>query len=634
MRLSRSLTNHRVPMQSNASFPARLGKSPLPGRALSEPAALTCPYGYFDSTYGSANYWGCGCDRPNAPFGARGNCPGGCYADGVCECACVPLSPSSPPASPPPPPTTLEQCRADCIAADTCCNGQVGSTSINSGCDQGSCLQACLLLRTDAPVGGTNYYQDAAAVVGFCTSAAGWWNVGTVSFTPQGQCDHGAGAGVAHGGCPTKGNVNCNPASDCLKGAYLDTLPSPPPPSPPPPSPPAPPMPPPSPPAPPASPPEPPSQPPPRTSTAGDDPIFVGADGLQYEVQGEAGRAFNIVSSPSVSVNAEFIQVLPGFEGEDITDTVMGDVEVATCGNFGTAKLFMNASDGGLRLSFHPHPIPAAHASLSMEKQMAASGVKLIDERYICNLRRMTCEWIVSRRLPSTVVAPQVDMRYSRVKVRHADIQVDVTRNAMANLGGENGVPLSAVDCGDFSEYELAAKACKAVQDGSAPSHNRQEWLLILVMTTLPRSQQFHFTQIEVPFVGHSQSQVHGLLGLRAVKPAFTRTIDPAARAAAAAREALFNDRSPTGSFGAQDQPRPGLRDDPATGPGVGRVSASNAAELFGPQGEGAIEGHYSDYIVESLSEHDSFKYSRFACAGGRREHAWVDHRAMRAYQE
>ena len=37
---------------------------------------------------------------------------------------------------------------------------------------------------------------------------------------------------------------------------------------------------------------------------------------------------------------------------------------------------------------------------------------------------------------------------------------------------------------------------------------------------------------------------------------------------------------------------------------------------------------------VESLSEHDSFKYSRFACGGGRREHAWVDHRAMRAYQE
>ena len=281
----------------------------------------------------------------------------------------------------------------------------------------------------------------------------------------------------------------------------------------------------------------------------------------------------------------------------------------------------MNSSDGGLRLSFHPHPIPAAHASLSMEKQMAASGVKLSDERYICNLRRMTCEWIASRLLPTTVVAPQVDMRYSRVKVRHADIQVDVTRNAMVNLGGKNGVPLTEVDCGEFSEYELATKACKSVQDGSAPSHRRQKWLLILVMTTLPRSQQFHFTQIEVPFVGYSQSEVHGLLGVRAIKPEFTQTIDPAVRAAAAAREALFTDRLPTGFLGARDLPLRGLRDDPAMGPGVGWASASNTAELFGPQGEGAIVGHYRDYIVESLSEHNSFKYSRLACAGGRSQY-------------
>ena len=548
------------------------------------------------------------------------------FASPVCQFPCPqpPQQPPSPPQLPPPPPQPPPPPLPPSISSEITCSAGAYPSEVtwSLSCSDGTTLN-----------GSANYASSLVVAVGATctlTMTDSWgdgWNGGIWAAPGFGQSN----VSIAT-------SLGCNFEPYCYSGTHFFVVqfqppPSPPPsppsppPSPPPPSPP-------SPPAPPASPPEPPSQPPPRTSTAGDDPIFVGADGLQYEVQGEAGRAFNIVSSPSVSVNAEFIQVLPGFEGEDITDTVMGDVEVATCGHFGTAKLFMNASDGGLRLSFHPHPIPAAHASLSMEKQMAASGVKLIDERYICNLRRMTCEWIASRRLPSTVVAPQVDMRYSRVKVRHADIQVDVTRNAMVNLGGKDGVPLSAVDCGDFSEYELAAKACTAVQDGSAPAHNRQEWLLILVMRTLPREQQFHFTQIEVPFVGHSQSQVHGLLGLRAVKPAFTRTIDPAARAAAAAREALFNDRSPTGSFGAQDQPRPGLRDDPATGPGVGRVSASNTAELFGPQGEGAIEGHYSDYIVESLSEHDSFKYSRFVCAGGRREHAWVDHRAMRAYQE
>ena len=35
----------------------------------------------------------------------------------------------------------LEECRADCIAADTCCNANVGNPSPNSGCGQGSCLQ-------------------------------------------------------------------------------------------------------------------------------------------------------------------------------------------------------------------------------------------------------------------------------------------------------------------------------------------------------------------------------------------------------------------------------------------------------------------------------------------------------------
>ena len=168
---------------------------------------------------------------------------------------------------------------------------------------------------------------------------------------------------------------------------------------------------------------------------------------------------------------------------------------------------------------------------------------------------------------------------------------------------------------------------CKAVLDGSAPAHRKEEWLLTLVMATLPRSRLFHFTQIDTPLVRLPQDQVHGLLGQRAVNPAFTRTIDPAARAAEAAREALFTDREPTGFLGARAHTsRPGLRDDPATGPSVGRVSASNMAELFGNQGEGAIAGHYSDYIVESLSEHDSFKYSRFVCEGARREPVWVDH--------
>ena len=44
------------------------------GRRL---ARVTCPAGYYDTTGGNANYWGCGC-----------HCPGGCYTNGWCGCAC------------------------------------------------------------------------------------------------------------------------------------------------------------------------------------------------------------------------------------------------------------------------------------------------------------------------------------------------------------------------------------------------------------------------------------------------------------------------------------------------------------------------------------------------------------------
>ena len=85
-------------------------QSSSPGGALLEVpvssvrrlAALSCPSGYFDSTYGSANNWGCGCDQPNAPFGTRGNCAGGCFTNGGCGCACLPPPPPPQPPAPPP----------------------------------------------------------------------------------------------------------------------------------------------------------------------------------------------------------------------------------------------------------------------------------------------------------------------------------------------------------------------------------------------------------------------------------------------------------------------------------------------------------------------------------------------------
>ena len=65
--------------------------------------------------------------------------------------------------------------------------------------------------------------------------------------------------------------------------------------------------------------------------TAGDDPTFVGSDGLAYHVLGEPWKYFNVVSSPTISLNAQFLPVKPGFAHGKITDTVLGTLHLAVC---------------------------------------------------------------------------------------------------------------------------------------------------------------------------------------------------------------------------------------------------------------------------------------------------------------
>lgn len=57
---------------SNRSWDAGSGSSLLRRRRQ-----VACPAGYYDTTSGKAEYWSCGCA-----------CPGGCFTDGDCNCAC------------------------------------------------------------------------------------------------------------------------------------------------------------------------------------------------------------------------------------------------------------------------------------------------------------------------------------------------------------------------------------------------------------------------------------------------------------------------------------------------------------------------------------------------------------------
>ena len=113
------------------------------------------------------------------------------------------------------PKSIFESCRDDCNAAGTCCNGRIGIEYTDSGCFRSSCLQACLLLRTE----GTAFYGNGVEVAtSFCGVVTGCVKSG---FQQCGVCDHGFGVGVTFDSCPT----TCNDASECLVGAYLDTPP-------------------------------------------------------------------------------------------------------------------------------------------------------------------------------------------------------------------------------------------------------------------------------------------------------------------------------------------------------------------------------------------------------------------------
>jgi len=338
---------------------------------------------------------------------------------------------------------------------------------------------------------------------------------------------------------------------------------------------------------------------------------------LPYEVKGEAASVFNIVSSPTISVNAEFLQVPPEFQGEDITETVMGSVEVAFCSRLGATHLRFNVTDGNLSTTLVDPILNARGRSRTVPEIMASAGLKLIEERYVCTLRRMACTWEPANELPRKLELPQVDLGYSRIKMTNGKVQVDVTRNAMVSLGGTNDRPHTTVDCELFKTWEMAVRSCRALLKGTAPQSKRHTWLLMLVMPTLPREQQFFFTQIELPQVYHAQHELHGLLGQRAIAPEYTQKIDHAARAAAATRDKLYTDRTPSGALGGkQGGASRGVDPEPAAGrPGVGGPDPSRMAVLFGAQGEGAIVGSYDEYRTASLSEHDRFRYSRLACA-------------------
>ena len=299
----------------------------------------------------------------------------------------------------------------------------------------------------------------------------------------------------------------------------------------------------------------PPPVPPPRLAAVGDDPLFVGGDGVPYEVRGTAGAVFNLVSAAELSINARFVSVPEAFKAEDITDTVLGDVGVALCDERRALRTLTFSADGRLELD---------HVDYRGAGGGDADGYALEHTRLVCDLGEMACGWRRHDGLPLHL--PLVDGGHSRIKLRTALADVTVTRNAMVDLG-----TATEIDCADFARWPTAAAACTAALHGDTS----REVVLMLAGPKLRPEQRFHFMEVGVERLNLQAGEVHGLLGQRAL-----------------ATGAVKGD---------------GVGGAPLGQAGAGAASAAalmEAARRFGPQGEGAIEGVFTDYLRVALDAH------------------------------
>ena len=407
--------------------------------------------------------------------------------------------------------------------------------------------------------------------------------------------------------------------------------------------------------------------------------LFKGADGAPYEVRGEAGFVFNILSSPRLSINSLFDAVPPQFPTLAVGDTVLGDLGIALCGADGGAavRLHLDVATGNLTL--------AHEAGSSAEDALAAAsevGAVVRLERFLCDLKQMNCSWVdVAFTLDTTpgggssgggsggggggvepgaalrwtegsrVELPLMDSGHSRLSMRsrqlepgvHDELKISIARNALV-------APDTDVDCEDFTAWEVAHAACLHLIGGTAPPERREEWALLLTMPYLEPHMRFHLAQLDVPAVeptswrgseagwraeqARIQRQVHGILGQRSQVPPTPEQVRERNRnlARGMARDMVvpfFGDEHAEGHTAAEAAAAAEVqRHAEATesaekvvrwsgnGAAAGSLGrkARLAAEKFGLQGEGALEGGYRHYKMGAQHQHD-FRFSRFNCS-------------------
>ena len=290
--------------------------------------------------------------------------------------------------------------------------------------------------------------------------------------------------------------------------------------------------------------------------------------------------ALPTISSPSL----QFLPVKPRFVHGNITDTVLGILHVAICdpATGRTLGVLFDVFNGEryctLRLPGAPEFGGSQQAQCA--PALTSFGVSISEEGGTCSLHSMECSLVLKSKLPATLRDP------SSVTLSMARFNVSVGGTRLSLLRDLIDHPELPIDCAPLVTLARAHKACETIArvlSGLASEQEvqgipqRDRVAVMAYLTAGNASQQMHFHNVLIEAMPFPQSEVHGLLGQRAVGP-----VPPITTHKLAARNGTLTSTEHLSADGSTT------------------IRATVAADGTAPrlQGEGAIEGAYHSYNV------------------------------------
>ena len=363
-----------------------------------------------------------------------------------------------------------------------------------------------------------------------------------------------------------------------------------------------------------------------RWSSAGDDPTFVGADGLPYEVRGEPWKYFNLLSTPALSLNAQFLPVPERFVHGKITDTVLGTLHLALCdaprSRIVGATFDVFSGEIGCTVR-SPDETPGSSEQAPCDEVLPLAGATVTTEPGMCNLATMECGFVP----PELNLTDFMETNPALVGVhmRRYNLSVAGTNLSLVRDVVDRPEPDEELDCSVLSTaWKRALRACETLRDVLRGASPLAAWLALPEQdrvatlaraTSGNRTRQLHFYNALVEALPYVQGDVHGLLGQRSVSPTPMR--GPAAWGP-----------NPLGALALSTAQLQTNNDGAAAGGGGSAGTLQVAIDADGHhQGEGAIEGSYRDYQVRYVSSHGpgTHKHSRFVCGAAAGSAATVE---------